>query len=415
MMEWIKNGDATGGVPLQSWCEPIEPGALQQAINLTRHPAVFHHVALMPDCHVGYGMPIGGVIACADAVIPNAVGVDIGCGMAAVQTDLPVTAAADSDLIRNLLRAVKQRVPVGEGHSHRHEQDWSGFQNFAERFGVTEKELASGRLPWLDLRSWTLDRANLGSLGGGNHFMELQAGDDGRLWLMLHSGSRNLGARIAAWFHRRAIELDADMAVALPSRDLAFLPAAAELGRQYIQAMTYALEYARENRRRMMAVFKEEFTRIFPAAVFTAEVNIHHNYAALEEHFGREVWVHRKGATSARAGESGIIPGSMGTASYLVRGKGNPESFQSCSHGAGRRLGRRAACENLSVQQCDRAMEGVVFERWHHYRGHGDRHSHLLDLSEAPPAYKDIDRVIRAELDLIVPAVKLRPLGVIKG
>ena len=413
-MEWTRDSNKTNGIPLKSWCEPIEPGALEQALNLARHPAVFHHVALMPDCHVGYGMPIGGVIACADAVIPNAVGVDIGCGMAAVRTGIPA-ADANRETIRELLNAVKQRIPVGEGHSHHSEQDWTGFQEFGERFGVTSEQIAAGKLPWLDAKSWRLDRANLGSLGGGNHFIELQFGDDGMLWLMLHSGSRNLGARVAAWFHRQALELNLAMAVSLPSRDLAFLPSDSEPGRQYLLAMNYALEYARENRRRMMAVLQEEFARRFRQAEFTAEINIHHNYAAEEEHFGRLVWVHRKGATSARAGEPGIIPGSMGTASYLVRGKGNAESFQSCSHGAGRRLGRKAACEQLSVEQCDKAMTGIVFDRWSTYRGHGGNHSRLLDLSEAPQAYKDIDRVIRAELDLIVPEVKLRPLGVIKG
>jgi len=413
-MEWIKDGGVTGGVPLKSWCDHIEDGALEQALNLARHPAVFRHVALMPDCHVGYGMPIGGVIACRDAVIPNAVGVDIGCGMAAVETDIPAEALRGHEEIRGLINAVKSRVPVGEGHSHRGEQHWDGFNRYLEQSGLTEHDISSGRVPWVNARSWSLDKANLGTLGGGNHFIELQCDRDGFIWLMLHSGSRNLGTRIAAYYHQQAQEFDRRMDIVLPCRDLAFLPLESADGREYVRNMNFALEYALENRRRMMAAFKDEFMRLFRHSTFCREVNIHHNYAALEKHFDTEVWVHRKGATSARKDELGIIPGSMGSSSYIVRGRGNPDSFHSCSHGAGRRMGRKAACENLSVEMCDWAMEGIVYDRWGRYHGHGKK-LNLPDLSEAPLAYKDIDQVINAELDLIVPLVVLRPLGVIKG
>ncbi|RKX34056.1 MAG: RtcB family protein, partial [Verrucomicrobia bacterium] len=256
---------------------------------------------------------------------------------------------------------------------------------------------------------------NLGSLGGGNHFIEIQAGDDGNVWLMLHSGSRNLGYRIAEHHHKRAVELCRRKGIELPADDLAYLESDSEEGRAYIREMNLALDYALENRARMMAVFKEAFYHTYASVVFTQEINIHHNYAAPEEHFGESVWVHRKGATSAKQGEMGIIPGSMGTPSYIVRGKGNADSFASCSHGAGRTMGRMAASRTLSREACDKAMEGIVFSGWHSMRGRGRKGRGMLDLSEAPQAYKNIDEVIEAELDLIEPIVRLRPLGVLKG
>ncbi|MEN8253974.1 MAG: RtcB family protein [Verrucomicrobiota bacterium] len=390
-MQW-ENPDL-GKLPVKSWCERVEKGALDQAANLASHPKVFRHVALMPDCHVGYGMPIGGVAACEDAVIPNAVGVDIGCGMCAVQTDFPV-AKLSRGQISKCLEEVKRRVPLGEGHCHKQPQRW-------ERFG---------ELPdWLDGRARELAFKNLGSLGGGNHFIEIQAGDDGNVWLMLHSGSRNLGYRIAEHHHRIALKKTPQLG------DLAFFETESEAGQAYIREMSLALDYALENRTRMMSVFKEVVSHTFKGMGMMREINIHHNYAALEEHFGESVWVHRKGATSAKEGEMGIIPGSMGTPSFIVRGKGNAESFASCSHGAGRTMGRMAASRTLSREECDKAMEGIVFSGWHAMRGRGRKGAGMLDLGEAPQAYKDIDQVIEAELDLIEPVVKLLPLGVLKG
>lgn len=392
-MEW-ENTDL-GTLPVKSWCARVEKSALEQAANLANHPKVFRHVALMPDCHVGYGMPIGGVVACEGAIIPNAVGVDIGCGMCAVQTDFSVSEVS-RDQIFQCLEMVKRRVPLGEGHGHKLVQKWEKF----------------GELPrWLNAHGRELAYKNLGSLGGGNHFIELQAGDDGKLWLMLHSGSRNLGYRIAEHHHQKALKQSAGSSVP----DLAFLETDSEGGRNYIREMNLALEYAKENRARMMQVFKEAVHQIFTSATFLKEINIHHNYAAVEEHFGETVWVHRKGATSAKAGEEGIIPGSMGTPSYIVCGKGHAESFASCSHGAGRTMGRMAASRSLSREQCDKAMEGIVFSGWHGVRGRGKKMDGLLDLSEAPQAYKNIDEVIGAQLDLARPLVKLCPLGVLKG
>lgn len=388
-----------GKLPVKSWCDRVEPGALEQAGHLANHPKLFRHVALMPDCHVGFGMPIGGVAAFCDAVIPNAVGVDIGCGMCAVRSDLPAHAVS-RDQIRTCLEQVKRQVPLGEGHGHREPQRWDRLDE----------------LPgWLDARARGLAARNLGTLGGGNHFIELQAGDDGMLWLMLHSGSRNLGCRIAEYHHRKAVEHCSRQGVRLPCTELAFLDADSEPGRAYIREMGLALAYALENRRRMMEAFKVALRHTCAGVDFVQEINIHHNYAALEEHFGQKVWVHRKGATSAKRGETGIIPGSMGTPSYIVRGRGAAESFTSCSHGAGRVMGRRAASRTLSKTACDEAMRGIVFSGWHPQRGRGGKGREAFDLSEAPQAYKAIDEVIAAQLDLIEPAVRLRPLGVLKG
>ena len=396
-MKW--ENTSLGVRPVKSWCERVEKGALEQAANLANHPRVFSHVALMPDCHVGYGMPIGGVIGCEDAVIPNAVGVDIGCGMCAVKTNIPVPAIRRFQ-IEEILALVRRGVPLGEGHCHRNAQEWTRF-----------KELPG----WLDQHAHELALKNLGSLGGGNHFIELQAGNDGVVWLMLHSGSRNLGYRIAEHHHNKAMKCCNQQGVSLPSKDLAFLETESDEGRAYIREMQLALDYAQENRTRMMQVFKEAVGCVMDQVQFVEEINIHHNYAAEEEHFGQRLWVHRKGATSAQSGEAGIIPGSMGTPSYIVEGDGNPESFRSSPHGAGRVMGRMAASRSLSKEQCDRAMDGIVFSGWHAVRGRGKKNQRLLDLSEAPQAYKDIDEVMAASRDLTRPVVQLYPLGVLKG
>ncbi|MGI5923255.1 MAG: RtcB family protein [Lentisphaeria bacterium] len=399
-MKWTKTIDASC-LPIKSWCEVVEAGAMKQAENLARHPALRHHVALMPDCHVGYGMPIGGVIAAKDALLPSAVGVDIGCGMVAVQTDLPAERLADMRLRRRIQDKLKERIPVGEGRSHKQPQQWEGFEEYLDRNGQVADFVNA------------LDRKNLGTLGGGNHFIELQQSDRGFIWLMIHSGSRNLGKRVEEYYQHKAKKLNARYHVQLPDPELAFLPITEQAGHEYYRDMLFALRYALENRRRMMALAKETLCEFVPETSFTQEINIHHNYAACEEHFGEKLFIHRKGATSAKLDELGIIPGSMGTASYIVRGLGNPESFMSCSHGAGRQMSRNA-CVQLSVEECDAAMAGIVYERWRPYRRYGKAKGHL-DLSEAPQAYKPIDEVIEAELDLIEPLHRLTPLAVLKG
>ncbi len=402
-MKWIKQ-EKSYRIPIKSWCEHTEESAMKQAQNLATHPVLAKHVALMPDCHSGFGMPIGGVIAADNALLPSAVGVDIGCGMVAVETDLPAEHFADLRLRRELLTKLKARIPVGEGQSHDEAQEWDGFERYGAEGG--------------DASLWPskLDRKNLGTLGGGNHFIELQKSDEGMIYLMLHSGSRNLGARVEQYYQKLAVKWNTRYHVQLSDPQLAFLPYESKEGQDYFRDMRYALDYALENRRRMMAVFKEVLHELAPQANFLQEVNIHHNYAAREEHFGEKYIIHRKGATSAKEGEIGIIPGSMGTASYIVRGRGNPESFMSCSHGAGRVMSRTQACKTLTVEECDRAMEGIAHDRWQKFDSRARKgQKGMLDLSEAPQSYKQIDDVIAAELDLIEPLVRLTPLAVLKG
>ncbi|HNW35220.1 MAG TPA: RtcB family protein, partial [Candidatus Ozemobacteraceae bacterium] len=226
-MEWVRSKaelSKDARVPLKSWCPDPEAEALTQAANLAAHPAVVSHIALMPDCHVGYGMPIGGVIACKDAVIPNAVGVDIGCGMGAVRTTATIDQVSDPSKILSILEAIKRRIPVGEGCGHGHAQNWKGFAEYEDSIGGEDIPL------WIDDPGLHRDRLNLGTLGGGNHFIELQADTDGVIWLMLHSGSRNLGYRVANFYHRLARSLNDKWRTAIPSPDLAFLPLDAEEG-----------------------------------------------------------------------------------------------------------------------------------------------------------------------------------------
>ena len=398
-------------IPVKSWCENCEDGARKQAGNLAKHPALFGHVALMPDAHQGYGMPIGGVVAALNAVIPAAVGVDIGCGMIAVETDVPAERFADMSFRRAFQERLKARIPVGEGESHAQVQQWDGFEQYTANNGAR-----------CELWPSKLDRMNLGTLGGGNHFIELQKSTplregeahESKVWMMIHSGSRNLGKRIEEHYHRIAARMCERFHAPLADPALAFLPIEEQPGHDYFTDMLFALRYANENRRRMMEAMKETFLESVPEAAFLRTIDIHHNYAAFEEHFGQKVCVHRKGATSAKLDEVGIIPGSMGTASYIVRGLGNPASFMSCSHGAGRAMSRTAASTNLTVEDCDKAMEGIVCERWHKFKGFGKAKG-MLDLSEAPQAYKDIEGVIAAELDLVEPLVRLVPLASLKG
>jgi len=390
----MKTWKPDNGIPIKSWCNDLETGAAEQAHNLAIHPSMFHHVALMPDCHQGYGMPIGGVIACRD-VIPNAVGVDIGCGMLAINTRL-LASVFDEGILKSFMGEIRNSIPVGFAH-HEDIQEWEGFNECPDIY-ILKKELHKAT-------------RQLGTLGGGNHFIEFQVSEQGELWVMLHSGSRNFGYKIAKHYNELAQELCTKYhSVVCPFKGedgLAFLPHGTEEAREYITAMNFALAFASENRwsmmREVIKIIGVEYCDCEPA------INIHHNYATLENHFGQNVWIHRKGATSARDGQLGIIPGSMGTSSYIVRGLGNQESFQSCSHGAGRCMGRMAASRNLTKEECDKAMEGIVFGRW------GKDRKGNIDLGEAPQAYKDIDVVMESQSDLVEIVTKLKPLAVIKG
>jgi len=376
---------ATEKIPIKMWLEDIEEGALMQAKNLANLPFAYKWISIMPDSHQGYGMPIGGVMATTGMIVPNAVGVDIGCGMLAVKTSLT---DIETDDIKKVMGMIREVVPVGFNHNVE-KQEWEGF-DAAPYTIVIQRELESAR-------------KQLGTLGGGNHFIEIQKGNDGHIWLMLHSGSRNFGLKTANHYHKEAQRLCERCYSDIPDKDLAFLPIESNEGHDYYEAMNYCLKFAQENRSLMMSRVKEIVASIC-GAEFMDEINIHHNYAAFEHHYDKDVLVHRKGATKATSGLSGIIPGSMGTHSYIVEGLGNPESFMSCSHGAGRAMGRKEAKRVLNLEDEQKKMEGIV---------HGLRTDKELD--EAPGAYKDIDVVMENQKDLAKIVVELSPLGVIKG
>jgi len=401
-------------ISIKSWCDRLEEGALLQAYNLALHPTTVFHVALMPDCHQGIGMPIGGVIACKDAVIPNAVGVDIGCGMAFIRTGVDVSAVKgvstpNGELIHTIMHTIERNIPVGFAH-HKAPQESPLLDNPPENvqhIGIVLDQLERGYY-------------QMGTLGGGNHFIECQQDEDGNLCIMLHSGSRNFGYNIAKYFNDVASTLCAKWHSHIrkvpnsKEADLFFLPTDSQEGQDYIDAMNFALQFASENRRLMMERSKNILFNLIEKHVgiktpVLEEVNIHHNFASLENHFGKNVWIHRKGATQARKGQMGIIPGSMGTSSYIVRGLGDRDSFESCSHGAGRIMGRKEFCRTHDIEECKKSMEGIVFSGW------GKDRKGNPDFSEAPQAYKDIDEVIASETDLVEVIHKLRPLGVVKG
>ncbi|MCW7753656.1 RtcB family protein [Desulfobotulus sp. H1] len=398
MKQNLKN---MSGVPIRSWCQDPGPLTMTQAENLARHPRIFSHVALMPDCHPGYGMPIGGVAAFRDAVVPNAVGVDIGCGMCALATDSK--GKPDKTLLQHMIARIQKRIPTGFNR-HKSAQHWDGLEEYREKL--------SRKPGWMGKESLLIAAQSLGTLGGGNHFIEIQVDREDRVWAMIHSGSRNLGKTIAEYYHREALKQNRKETIVLPSEDLAFLDVHCAKGKDYIRDMSFALAFAGENRRRMMHTLKAILADTLGCG-FENEVNIHHNYAAEETHFGYRVWVHRKGATAAHKGIRGIIPGSMGSPSYIVEGLGNPDSFCSCAHGAGRVMGRNEACRKLDAADVARSMQGIV---------HGDfpkiRKGPLkgmYDFGEAPGAYKDIDTVMACQSDLVTVLTRLQPLAVVKG
>jgi tRNA-splicing ligase RtcB len=380
--------------PIKLWLDDIEAGAFEQAKNLANLPFIFKHVAVMPDAHQGYGMPIGGVMATDEVVIPNAVGVDIGCGMCAVKTSLT---SLSTDKIKAVLSGIRKTVPLGFQH-HKKKQDPSLMPE--------TKGLPLSDFPII-AEEYNNALTQLGTLGGGNHFIEIQKGNDGHIWLMIHSGSRNLGFKVANHYNRLAIELNRKWGSEIPEKwQLAFLPIENATGQKYLREMRYCVEFSYANRKLMMERVKDALLAVVPFVTFEPIINIAHNYAALEMHFHKNVMVHRKGATSAREGEIGIIPGSQGSPSYIVRGQGNTESFQSCAHGAGRKMGRKQAQRQLNLAQEQKRLED-----------HGIIHSirHVRDLDEAAGAYKNIDEVIENQIDLVEVLVELRPLAVIKG
>ncbi len=389
-----------GRVPVHAWTGDIEASARQQLANIARLPIVHHHVAAMPDVHTGIGATVGSVIATRSAIIPAAVGVDIGCGMIAARTTLRAD-DLDERRLRKVFGQISHDVPVGR-EQHRGSAVpeaaarpfAAGLMRICQRHPALRKGVAS-------FDNWI---AQLGTLGGGNHFIEVCLDEADRVWVMLHSGSRGVGNRIGNYFIARAREAMLREDAHLPDADLAWLAEGTPLFDDYVDAVDWAQGYARENRRLMMELVLAALARHLPPFELTsAAVNCHHNYVARERHYGAEVWVTRKGAIRAGEGELGIIPGSMGTRSYIVRGKGSAESFCSCAHGAGRRMSRTQARKVFKPSDLERQTAGVLCRK----------DAGVVD--EIPGAYKDIDRVMANQADLVEVVHALRQVVCVKG
>lgn len=386
---------STERIPIKMWLDDIEEGALTQAKNIANLPFAFKYIVLMPDCHFGYGMPVGAVLATKDnIIIPNAVGVDIGCGMCAIKTSLT---EINIDKLKRVVGRIRELVPVGFKH-HKEKQDEKLMPyhnvNDLPDCAIVEEEYANAL-------------KQLGTLGGGNHFIEIQMGSDGFIWVMIHSGSRNIGYKTARYYNETAIELNKKWYSSVPKEhELAFLPLYSEEGKSYFQEMQYCVKFALANRELMMDRAKQAMKEEFSDVTFDDIINIAHNYASIENHFGKNVVVHRKGATQAYKDQLGIIPGSQGTKSYIVKGKGCELSFKSCSHGAGRKMGRNQARKTLSIEQEVTMLNNLGI--LHSIRG-------VKDLDEAPSAYKDINVVMKNQEDLVDIIVELTPLAVVKG
>lgn len=381
--------------PVKIWTNDVEESAMRQIENLTTLPFLHHHLAIMPDVHAGMGMPIGGVLACDGAVIPNAVGVDIGCGMCAVKTNWKMEDLPPHVIRKEIMKGIRARIPLGIEH-HKEAQD---AKYLPQGHDIDKMEIVKRRQHSI--------LHEVGTLGGGNHFIELQKDEEGNLWIMIHSGSRNLGKQVGDYYNKIAASLNEKWhSVVSPEIRLPFLPHGTREFGAYWNEMKYCIDFALCNRRLMMERIQEVIADSLKGIEFEPMINIAHNYAAFEHHFGKDVIVHRKGATLAREGVIGIIPGSQGTASYIVEGLGNPDSFCSCSHGAGRVLSRKAAIKTLDMNAEVRNLEakGII----HAIRCQDD-------MQEASGAYKDIDTVIANESDLVKLKTKLLPIAVIKG
>lgn len=397
-----------GGIPIKAWVDGVEldDKARQQLIEASRMPFIHHHMALMPDVHWGMGATVGSVIPTKGAIIPAAVGVDIGCGMMAVRTTLKAHDMPDN--LKPIRTSIENAVPHGRtnngGEGDRgawhdipksHIQVWQ--TNFEEKFAeiISKHPKASGKNTV----------GHLGTLGTGNHFIEICLDESMAVWIMLHSGSRGIGNRFGQYFIELAKEDMRKWFINLPNQDLGYFPEGTDNFNDYLEAVSWAQDFAMTNRRLMMdnviLALRKHFHQDFD--ITDEAVNCHHNYVEKENHFGSNVWVTRKGAVRARVGDLGIIPGSMGAKSYIVRGLGNPESFNSCSHGAGRRMSRTEAVKKISLEQHAKDTQGVECRK----------DADVID--ESPMAYKDIDAVIEAEKDLVEVVHTLKQIICVKG
>jgi tRNA-splicing ligase RtcB (3'-phosphate/5'-hydroxy nucleic acid ligase) len=396
----------TGYAPIKAWIEgvPVEDAARRQLFNIAALPFIHHHVAIMPDVHFGKGATVGSVIATKAAIVPAAVGVDIGCGMMAVRTTLNASDLPDS--LAKLRLGIEAAVPHGGIGIKGGWKD--GVPNpVARRF--SDSGLAEG-LQTLEDKHPSIREAqsvtHLGSLGGGNHFIEVCLDEADRVWVMLHSGSRGIGNRIGTYFIAKARDALERRQLTRPllDRDLAWLEEGELLFADYVEAVAWAQDFARHNREVMMAATLRVLRKQLPPFQMEKQaINCHHNYVEREQHFGEQVWVTRKGAVRAGDGDLGIIPGSMGAKSYIVRGKGNAESFQSCSHGAGRAMSRGEAKRRFTLKDHAAATQGVECRK----------DAGVID--ETPMAYKDIDAVMAAQTDLVAVLHTLRQIICVKG
>ena len=384
------------GTPVKIWSQDVEEEAIQQLINVARLPFVFKHVAAMPDVHAGRGATIGSVIATKGAVIPAAVGVDIGCGMMAVKTFL--NSALVAEKVAEIRHTIERSIPVGFQCNRvltPYVQDWRGWVTrgggFLQSLGKNDLERAASQL---------------GSLGGGNHFIELCLDKENNVWIMLHSGSRNIGKVLAEKHIDKAKGLMKQMFIGLPDPDLAYFAQGTPEFEAYVNDVHWAQDYAMANRNEMMRRILKDLGYMFNGGTpieVALSVNCHHNYLEWEHHYGENVIVTRKGAVRAREGDMGIIPGSMGTHSYIVRGKGNAESFNSCSHGAGRKMSRTKARATFTKEDLIKQTEGVECRK------------DIDIVDEIPGAYKDINVVMANQSDLVEIVAELKQILCIKG
>ena len=388
-----------GARPIKLWTDDVEESALQQLKNIAKLPFVDSHgVAAMPDVHYGIGATVGSVIATEGAIIPAAVGVDIGCGMNAIRTSLK---AADlPDTLAQLRHDIERSVPLGPGGKHQKQDAVDALMDRLPDIGPGMKLVAGA----VGERAAERAAAQLGTLGSGNHFIEICLDENQDVWVMLHSGSRGTGNIVGRRFIERAKQMMKNYFITLPDADLAYFPDDTQEFNDYVTAVGWCQDYALENRKVMMeAVLRSLQHRVKPFELTTEAINCHHNYVEREHHFGRDVWLTRKGAIRAREGDLGIIPGSMGQRSYIVRGLGNAHSYHSCSHGAGRRMGRKEATRRFTVADLEAQTRGVECRK----------DASVLD--EIPGAYKPIDEVMENQRDLVEVVHTLKQVLCVKG